>query len=289
MAYTVPYSFDLFFDGINLSGDHHSTATSRRERLVSLLENDFTILDSFSTGSIPRFTAVTGYADLDVMVVLHYGKHIQSKKPSEVLKAVQEALSEYRTGVRRNGQAVTLYYKSWPDVDIVPVSRVADDSGKVVSYSVPDMTHEEWIASKPDMHSDEMLQRNKSFGEQFKKIVKMIKWWNHQHSELMESYHIEVLALHSLTGSFGSYSWDVFRFFEVAATMAQNLLFHNGTTVDQYLYLNPVMRQQIVKRLETARDKAREAWYYTYPPNSDDKKAIEIWRQIFGDKFPAYG
>ena len=173
MAYTVSYSFDLFFDAINLTGDHHSTATARRDRLVELLKNSFTILDAFSTGSIPRFTAVKGYADLDVMVVLHYAKHIEGRTPSAVLKSVQEALAEYRTGVRRNGQAVTLYYNSWPDVDVVPVSRVVNN-GAFQHYEVPDMNHEEWIASKPHTHSEDMTDRNKSYGEQFKKIVKMI-------------------------------------------------------------------------------------------------------------------
>ena len=60
MAYTVPYSFDLFFDNINLGGDHRSDAATRRDDLVSLIENDFEILEAFPTGSIERYTAVRG-------------------------------------------------------------------------------------------------------------------------------------------------------------------------------------------------------------------------------------
>src|SRR5579863_3196057 len=157
MAYTVSYSFDLFFDDINLTGDHRSTAAARRDRIVSLLKNDFEILEAFPTGSIPRYTAVRGYADLDVMVVLHWSRHIKGKQPSEVLGGVQRSLSAYRTGVRRNGQAVTLYYDSWPNVDIVPVYRTVDDKGQVTHYNVPDMNHEEWIESNPKDHSDLML------------------------------------------------------------------------------------------------------------------------------------
>lgn len=289
MAYHVPYAFNVFFDNINLRGDHRSTASARKERLVSLLGKEFEILEAFPTGSIPRYTAVRDHADLDVMVVLHWGKHIKDKKPSEVLKTVQKCLAEFRTGVRRNGQAVTLYYETWPNVDVVPVSRVTNSDDSFSHYNVPDMNHEEWIASSPKRHSDAMVARNESFGDEFKKIVKMIKWWNHQHSSLLEGYHIEVMALHALSGRFSSYPWDIFQFFDSACKLASSFLFHDGGFADKYLYLNSEARLEIVRRLETARDKARTAWHETYGANNNDKKAIEIWGQVFGDKFPAYG
>jgi hypothetical protein len=112
MPYTVAVSFDKFRQDIEVSGTHRDTATRRRNSIVSLLKGDFEILDAFPSGSIPRYTAVRGYADLDVIVVLHYGKHIKGKKPSEVLKEVRDSLAQYRTNVRSNGQAVTLYFKT---------------------------------------------------------------------------------------------------------------------------------------------------------------------------------
>jgi hypothetical protein len=288
MAYTVSYSFDLFFDNINLGGDQRSVAAARRDRLVSLLKKDFEILEAFPTGSIQRYTAVRNYADLDLMVVLHWSKHIKDKKPSKVLKAIQQSLSEYRTGVRRNGQAVTLYYETWPHVDIVPVSRSADDAGNFTHYNVPNMNDEQWIISNPKQHSDDMDAQNQSFGDQFKKIVKMIKWWNHQHSSLLEGYHIEVLALRALTGSFSDYPWNIYRFFESACTLVGSPLWHKGSFADGYLSSDD-SRSEIVKRLETARDKSRDAWLLAYGTNDNEKAAIETWRQIFGTEFPAYG
>ena len=137
MAFTVEASFNAFFDAIDLAGDHRVTADSRRDAVVSLLKNDFEILESFATGSIPKFTALAGACDLDVMIVLHYGKHVKDKKPSEVLKSVREKLSKYRLGARRNGQAVTLSYTTWPNVDIVPVSRSEDGKGNVSRQRSP--------------------------------------------------------------------------------------------------------------------------------------------------------
>src|SRR4029077_16153886 len=137
-------------------GEHHDTADSRRKRVVSLLEKDFTILDSFPTGSIPRYTALKGNADLDVIVVLHWEKHIKNKSPEQLLQDVRDALGEYRTNVRKNGQAVTLYYESWPNVDIVPVSKTNNNNGTINHYNVPDVNSGGWLISRPRKHSKQI-------------------------------------------------------------------------------------------------------------------------------------
>jgi len=93
MAYTIPVAFDTFLSSIALSGDHRDTAERRREHLVSLLEAKFTVLDTIPTGSILHGTAVAGTADLDIITVLHYGKHIQNRSPKAVLESIRDALA----------------------------------------------------------------------------------------------------------------------------------------------------------------------------------------------------
>jgi hypothetical protein len=173
-------------------------------------------------------------------------------------------------------------------VDIVPVSRRVNDSGNVVYYSIPDMNEEEWIRSKPRKHSAAMSKKNESCGPNFKRIVKMIKWWNHQHSSLLQSYHIEVLALKIYDGdTLDDYSWDVFTFFDKAYDLTDSYLYHDDAFVDDYL--DYTKRQEVRKRLNTARSTALSAWHLTYGGNNDHAEAIRLWRQIFGNKFPAYG
>jgi hypothetical protein len=286
MPYTVAVSFDRFIENISISGDQQQTCSARKDNIVSLLKDDFEILEAFASGSIPKRTAVQG-SDLDVIVALHYGKHIKGKKPSEVLQSVRDSLGEHRTGVRKNGQAVTLGYKTWPNVDIVPVSRVGNDDGTISHYEVPDMNREEWIVSRPKKHSASMAKRASDYGPEFRRIVRMIKWWNKQHSSYLQSYHIEVLALEILTGPFDDYSWDIHTFFDRAHTKIQSSHWYEEAFVDDYLSWKD--RQEAVKRLDTARGKSLSAWAATYDKSDDDEAAIELWRQIFGDKFPAYG
>ncbi len=287
MPYTVPVSFDKFRENIELTGNHRDIANKRKDDIISSLENDFTIIEAFTSGSIPRYTAVKGYADLDVIVVLHYGKHIENKKPSQILQNVRDTLAGYKTNVRKNGQAVTLHYKTWPNVDIVPVSRTTNNDGSVNYYSVPDMNNETWIQSRPRKHSTAMSDKNKVCGEFFKRIVKMIKWWNHQHSSFLQSFHIEVIALKIFSGKLSDYPWNIFQYFDKAMELVKLSFWHEGDYIDNYLDYNK--RNEAVKRLETARDKARDAWYYTYGDSNDHEKAINLWRQIFGNKFPVYG
>lgn len=286
MPYTVPVSFDKFRENIELSGDHRDTANKRRDDIVSSFKKDFTILEAFPSGSIPRYTAVRGYADLDMILVLHYGKHIKGKKPSRVLQNVRDSLAEYKTNVRKNGQAVTLYYKTWPNVDIVPVSRTTNSDGSVNHYSVPDMNNESWIDSRPKKHSIELSKKNKECGESFKRVIKMIKWWNHQHSSLLQSFHVEVMALLTFFGKQDDYSWNIYQYFDKAVDLVSSSLWHEGAFIDGYLDYNK--REEALDRLKAARDKARDAWLLTHNERNDHEKAINIWRQIFGEKFPAY-
>jgi hypothetical protein len=101
-------------------------------------------------GSIPRFTALKAHADVDVMAVLHFGKHIKDRNPSEVLLNVKNALGTGQAGRgRRNGQAVTVTFQSWPNVDVVPASRLTNNDGVVTGYEIPDMNREVWLPTNP--------------------------------------------------------------------------------------------------------------------------------------------
>jgi hypothetical protein len=115
----------------------------------------------------------------------------------------------------------------------------------------------------------------------------MIKQWNKEHSDFLESFHIEVMAIRAFSGDISDYPWSVFQYFDHAAKLASSPLEYEDGYADSYL--DREQRGEVVKRLETARDKARDAWYLTYNGRDGHKEAIEIWGQIFGNKFPAYG
>ncbi|WP_206411755.1 nucleotidyltransferase domain-containing protein [Lysobacter enzymogenes] len=285
MTYSVEGSFAAFYEKINLSGDHRATANTRKDDIVKKLSKDFTILDAFASGSIPKFTALSGKADLDIIVALHYGKHIEGKTPTQLLHSVRSSLAEYKTGVRRNGQAVTLSYKTWPSVDIVPVARALNSDGTVDYYNVPNSNNDTWIKSRPKKLSNEIENRSSSSGANFRKIIKYIKHWNSTHSSYLSSYHIEIMALSALHGNLDDTAWNVRAFFEKAMEAIKHPMWYELGFADDYL--TAVDREEARKRLSTAYDKSLSAWHHGF--QGRDQKAIEAWKQVFGDKFPDYG
>ena len=286
MAYTVQAAFNQFFNEINLSGDHRTIANSRRDHLIELLGNKFHVVEAFPSGSIPKYTALHEHSDLDIMLVLHYGKHMIGRKPSEALQSVQDAIG-HKTTVRKNGQAVTLHYTTFPKVDIVPVYYVHYGDNKPQYYCVPDANTETWIDSNPKDHSTAIQGKVTECGDNFCKIIKMAKHWNKSHSNYLQSYHIEVLALKVLEGTLFDLPWNMFLFFENSIPLLNAPLWHKWGRVDNYL--SNYDRQEVIKRFITARDLTKTAWYHTYGDQNDHHTAIRYWRQVFGDKFPTYG
>jgi hypothetical protein len=287
MPYTVAVSFNTFYDNINLSGDHRETSNARRDNIVKTLGKTFDIIEAFSAGSIPKYTALKDHADLDVIVALNWTKHIKDKTPTQVLQTVRDALAEWRTGARKNGQAVTLHYKTWPNVDIVPVSRTVNDDGSVSHYNVPDSNTDIWIQSRPKKHAAAIEAKSSECGYNFRRIIKMIKHWNRIHSDYLQSYHIEVLALNVFSGNLDDTPWHVFKFFSDARKFLEGPLWYDTGFADDYMSWSD--RQETLKRFDSAIEKSRDAWFKTYSGNNDEQGATETWQQIFGSKFPNYG
>jgi hypothetical protein len=286
MATTVSAAFDYFFQEINLSGDHREIANNRRDAIVKLLRSKLDVIDSFASGSIPKFTALRGHADLDVIVVLHYAKHIQGNTCTQVLQEVRDALAGWTNSVRRNGQAITLKYTTWPNVDIVPVAKMNDSAGNFSYFLVPNSNDNVWIKSRPKQHSEKIEAKASECGPNFRKIIKMAKEWNRTHGKYLQSYHLEVLALHALHGPQNDLPWNLFQFFESTYNLTATKLWYDVGYADDYLTVTD--RIEARSRLATARDLARDAWYQESFKN-DDKAAIGKWKQVLGERFPYYG
>jgi len=59
MVWTTEGAFDVFYEEINLPGDHHTAANARRDWVVQRLRNNgIDVLEAVAFGSTPRFTAL---------------------------------------------------------------------------------------------------------------------------------------------------------------------------------------------------------------------------------------
>ncbi|WP_079024958.1 nucleotidyltransferase domain-containing protein [Streptomyces leeuwenhoekii] len=285
MAWTVDSAFSEFHQNINLPGDHRTTANTRKDWVLRQLGTSFTVLDAFTMGSIPRFTALKGYADLDIMAVLHYEKHIKGRLPSTVLSNVKRALGPGAGNVRRNGQAVTIKFQSWPNIDVVPAVRHVNDAGQVTHYEIPDMNREVWLETKPRNHASKVSQKSADHGPKFRQVIKFIKDWNRRQSVRLQSYHIEVIALQTST-DWKEYDWSVLQWFSQAKSSIYSC-WNDGNDVSQYL--TPDRAYKIQQAVNGAHSAALNAWYATAGPAKDQAAAIRGWKSVFGQNFPNYG
>ena len=284
MVHTVPYAFDAFYEAINLPGDHRTAANARKDWIVQRLGQSLDVLDAFAIGSIPRYTALRGHADLDVLVVLHYGQHIRNRTPSEVLATVKNALGSGAGNYRRNGQAVTISFRSWPNVDVVPASRVTNGDGAVSYYKIPDMNRGVWITTKPRRHARNMAHAAEQEGPGFRQAITMLKHWNRRQSVRLQSYHLEVIAL-GMTCDWNDPGWAILKWFEEAK---ERMSFCWDGSEDISDYLSWEQGRAAKQRLQECHDLALSAWALTYRKN-EHREALGKWRALFGREFPAYG
>jgi len=142
-----------------------------------------------------------------------------------------------------------------------------------------------WIKSTPELHSQLINNAAVERGSNFRRIIKMIKHWNHNHGDVLSSYHIEVLALNYLTGSLNDMPWAILQFLTSMTEALKTRLWHQQGYVDDYL--TPAKRAEEVERISKATETARMAWYMGSINNNE--LAINKWHQFFGAQFPTYG
>lgn len=284
MPFTAAYAFNRFYDAINLGGDHRAAANARKDWIVGRLARSLHVLEARAIGSIPQYTALAGHADLDVLVALHYGKHIKGRSPAAVLAAVKAALGDGAGAYRRNGQAVTVTFRSWPRVDVVPAARVVDDDGTLAHFEIPDMGRDVWLTTNPDAHASRMREAAAVRGPGFRQAITMIKHWNRRQDVRLQSYHVEVIALQTVC-AWDEPGWAVVKWFDTAAG-ATHWCWDGDADASGYLSWGRAERASA--RLKECGVLATLAWARTYG-GDDDKGAIRLWRSLFGSQFPAYG
>lgn len=246
------------------------------------------MIDAFAGGSIPKYTALHDHADLDIFVVLHYGQHCAGRLPSQVLFDVRTALSS-KERVRRNGQAVTLRYTTFPNVDVVPVYFTSHDGRRYEDahyLNVPDMNTETWVRSNPKIFTARVEQAAAERGKYFRRAIKMMKFWNWQHGDILRSFHIEVLALLSIDrADCGSMPSTLRKYFDVMRGSLLTPLNYDGARIDDYLTWQD--RITLSDNLRNACDQANSAWLSGVLGHNES--AIGHWRKIFGAPYPTYG
>lgn len=288
MATTINQSFQQLKANLEITGLQQQTVSTRQENVRDAVTADLTVLDTFLTGSYRRSTMIAPFkdADIDVFVALD-ASYFKQDGQAWLLDKVKTTLKKtYPTTpkISRNGQAVTITFTDFT-VDVVPAFN-----RKGGGFLIADSVNARWIATDPKKHVELWSTANTSHNGDLVPLIKMIKAWNRQNGSLLRSFHLEAMILGILNNvTINDFSSGSRFVFDKARQTVKSATYdpsgYGGNLAD---YLNTQQKiNDVVSRLETAYSRAVDAEIL----EKQDKTslAVDKWRLIFGDYFPAYG
>lgn len=295
---TTDEAFRKFKSRLELNTKEQDNASKRQKEVRAVIDRSFSVDRSFLTGSYARWTKTKPLKDVDIFFVLgEPERHYRDKAPDDILTAFTKALAdEYGSNkVRKQGRSVNVDFGVEADsddntdyrimsVDAVPAFTCGDD------YEIPNRDTGVWMKTNPETHAKKATAAHQAYGNEWKGLVRMVKYWNNQprHGEkpVKPSFLIEVMALECLNGGWGGrFDYEIQAFF---STLADRI---GETWPDPAGLGSPISdgmdsarKQRAASLLAAASREATLAIDLARRGRNGD--ALKAWRGLFGPKFP---
>jgi hypothetical protein len=296
MATTIEQSFKEYQSNLEIKDRQVALVSDRRKNVVSALakklqlhaESPSLLIGSYDRNTLTRYLAE---GDVDVMVVLNYGTH----KEWDTAEGTVKALDRFRdilegaypdTKKRRDRNCITMQFSEFR-LDVVPAFKFDDGS-----FEIPDTVRSAWLHTDPINFADKITAVNKAMDGSFIPLIKMVKGWNRNVGWLIRSFHLECIMYERYKGYVQGYTYSSMlrSFFEELPGYLSVATYDPVTfdRVDGYLdnHATVTLRQIAKEKAQKAAAASREAY-------DDQEKypsvAIEEWKALLGEFFPAYG
>jgi predicted nucleotidyltransferase len=293
---SVNDAFAEFQAIVNADMDSVREARRRRDLFKSAFVSLEDVLEVLPSGSLARGTQKDPINDVDVVVVFDEADHPEWGAPGD---SARDALDYTRAhvnallGVTNGTHAKEVRLARWrnhavkcffddPDdpeaftVDAMPALR---RDGHLL---VPEAVSNAWIECDPE-HLIHLVAARHAEWDKFAGCVRMLKKWASDQDLKIKSLVMEVLALDHLPAS-GSRAGGIKQFFVAAAYLIEG----GGEVHDPAGLCGPIQGdldyESLADRLREAADLATRA--FTAQSQNDERRAIELWRELFGPDFP---
>lgn len=255
---------------------------------LSLHDERGRVIGSWDRDTLTRYLSE---GDVDILVTLHYSNNSNWLCPdgtvsvlTRIKNILQEAYSTTPCRVDRN--CVTMKLSQFR-LDVVPGFRFDDGT-----YSIPDTYQRRWLKTDPISFAASVTALNKIMGGTFVPIIKMIKGWNREVGWPIRSFHLECIAFSHFRSYTQGYTYDSMLF--VFLSKLPNYLALpsydpvTGERVDGYLDNGATVpdRSKAINKAMRAFAQAKEAFDLQ---EKSTNLAINKWKALFGEFFPAYG
>lgn len=254
-------------------------------------------VDTFLSGSYKRDTAIRPRVrdgeedrpDIDIIVVTN---HTLNSNPNDVLDQLYTILKEKYEDIRKQTRSVGLS-TSKADMDVVPIIA---PSGVEGTLYIPDRKLNQWLVTNPPAHTSWTIEMNEAADGSFKPLVKLVKWWRRESStiakrpkgfviecitaecmNLQESQFAD-LFIGMLEGVVDRYRLDIEN--DRVPVIADPAVLGNSVTDG----MSFASFEGFYKKAEAHAKLGRDAQL-----EEDPDKALAMWRELFGNRFPKPG
>ena len=293
MATTIKQSFLDLKANLEITDLQAETTSTRQKNVRGVLDAGLTVKESFLTGSYSRNTMIAPLsdADIDIIAILdvsyYHNYNGQNGGQAGLLDLVKRTLRKTYTrtpDISRDGQAVTIRFDDFL-VDVVP-AFYRQGGG----YLIPNSVSQSWLSTDPKQHVEIMKQSNAAHNGDMVPLVKMIKGWNKSIGSYFRSFHLEVLAIEILKGvTISDFPSGTRFFFDKGRELITKKNLDPagyGGDVGSYLATREKI-EEAGRKFQLAYDRALKA--EDFDKRGNVPEAVEMWRKVFGDYFPAYG
>lgn len=295
---TIDEAFRKFKHRLELNERERKNATERHTEVREYIRTKFAIERDFLTGSYKRYTKTKPLKDIDIFFEMKESeRHYRAKTASVVLDDYEQALVDKygRKAVTRQSRSINIDFgvevkdEDKTDykvlsIDVVPAFAYGDD------YEIPDGDTGQWIKTNPELHAEKATQAHQAYGNEWKGLVRMVKYWNnnkkHGDKPVKPSFLLEVMALDCLYGGWGGqFDREIQAMF---ATLADRV---GEVWADPAGLGPPISAAMDAKRVESARralsEAARQAGVAIHHTRQGrNGEALKAWRELFGPMFP---
>ena len=218
---SVSNDFSSFCNNLRLNDNTVSSIRARYHLITKRINQDFwnidsSVVHSLYVGSYGRGTCIYT-SDVDIVIELpwsYYSKYNNyfGNGQSALLQAVRSSLAKtYSTSsISADGQVVDINFRDGIKFEIVPAFKYSDNSG----YCYPDTNNGgAWKSMNPKAEMDSFNGRNIITNKNLKRLCRMVRAWNYQHTVLMSGILIDTIAYRFIQNyeyadkSFVYYDW----------------------------------------------------------------------------------
>ncbi len=304
MSTTVSQAFREFKSKLELSESFQKKITTHHNAIREWIENYEPKIETKLIGSLQRNTRIQPRSidafDIDILVILGEFHGISSDgsgvSPSDAIDEIYEIMKEHETYKKmdpsKDYPTVYIEYSDGIKVELVPAYKDFIYEPKERGYRIP-KSYYEWATADYDYDADYISKKNEETGGYLIPTIKMLKAAKRNLFPEMKSYHLEVIAVNVIPAIVSylkenryqiSYPFVIYSFFLMAKDeIIKSVRISGSKSLNDDSYVSYNEKIELAKLFKTIAELTEILI------KLDGREAIEGWRELFGEPFPAYG